>query len=263
MKSLSRPLHEPAARRAQRARCSGLALGVTFTVCFVTGLYSHFAQHPPAWFLLPARPAGLYRVTQGLHVATGIASIPLLFAKFWTVYPKLFSGRRSRSFATRSSASRSFPLIAGALFLLFTGLANINLWYPWKFNFPIAHYWAAWTTIGALIVHIGAKWAITRRRRSSGERAASPRRPRADDSNAGSSSATVFGTERARHAVHGRPDRASPLRKLALLAPRRPDTGPQGFPVNRTARAAGCRIGRAVARLPAGRVGAGPRHRSA
>src|SRR4029079_8995420 len=30
-----------------------------------------------------------------------------------------------------------------------------------------------------------------------------------------------------------------PLRKLALLAPRRPDIGPQGFPVNRTAHAAG------------------------
>ena len=30
-----------------------------------------------------------------------------------------------------------------------------------------------------------------------------------------------------------------PLRKLALLAPRRPDTGPQGFPVNRSAVAAG------------------------
>jgi len=30
-----------------------------------------------------------------------------------------------------------------------------------------------------------------------------------------------------------------PLRKLALLAPRRPDVGPQGFPVNRTAAAAG------------------------
>jgi DMSO/TMAO reductase YedYZ molybdopterin-dependent catalytic subunit len=30
-----------------------------------------------------------------------------------------------------------------------------------------------------------------------------------------------------------------PLARLALLAPRRPDTGPQGFPVNRTAAAAG------------------------
>ena len=31
----------------------------------------------------------------------------------------------------------------------------------------------------------------------------------------------------------------APLRRLALLAPRRPDVGPQGFPVNRTARTAG------------------------
>ncbi|HEY8202309.1 MAG TPA: molybdopterin-binding protein, partial [Actinomycetota bacterium] len=66
----------------------GVSLGVTFTVCFVTGLLSHVIQHPPSWFLWPSRPAGLYRVTQGIHVATGIASIPLLLAKLWTVYPR-------------------------------------------------------------------------------------------------------------------------------------------------------------------------------
>ena len=33
----------------------------------------------------------LYRVTQGVHVATGLASIPLLLAKLWAVYPKLFT----------------------------------------------------------------------------------------------------------------------------------------------------------------------------
>ena len=48
------------------------------------------------------------------------------------------------------------------IFLLFTGLANINLWYPWPFNFRTSHYWVAWITIGALVVHIGAKFAITR-----------------------------------------------------------------------------------------------------
>jgi DMSO/TMAO reductase YedYZ molybdopterin-dependent catalytic subunit len=31
----------------------------------------------------------------------------------------------------------------------------------------------------------------------------------------------------------------APLRRLALLAPRRPDVGPQGLPINRTAAAAG------------------------
>src|SRR5690242_9967854 len=45
----------------------GLALAVTFTTCFLTGLISHLIQHPPAWFWWPSRPAGLYRVTQGLH----------------------------------------------------------------------------------------------------------------------------------------------------------------------------------------------------
>jgi hypothetical protein len=59
----------------------GLGLGLTFGTCFVTGLWSHLAQDPPSWFTYPARPAGLYRVTQGLHVASGTAAIPLLLAK--------------------------------------------------------------------------------------------------------------------------------------------------------------------------------------
>ncbi len=58
----------------------GIALGVSFTICFATGLLSHLIQYPPAWFGWPARPAGAYRVTQGLHVATGMATIPLLIA---------------------------------------------------------------------------------------------------------------------------------------------------------------------------------------
>ena len=45
----------------------GLWLGVTFSVCMVTGLVSHVAQHPPGWLApLPSRPVQLYRVNQGL-----------------------------------------------------------------------------------------------------------------------------------------------------------------------------------------------------
>ena len=80
------PLHSE-----RTAAVLGIALGVTFSVCFLTGLWSHLVQHPPEWFSRPPRPAGLYRVSQGVHVATGLASIPLLFAKLWTVYPKLFT----------------------------------------------------------------------------------------------------------------------------------------------------------------------------
>src|SRR5215211_1737439 len=61
----------------------GLWLGVAFGVCFVTGLLSHAIQNPPGWFDWPSRPVHLYQVTQGLHVATGYACVPLLLAKFW------------------------------------------------------------------------------------------------------------------------------------------------------------------------------------
>ncbi|HEY3673966.1 MAG TPA: molybdopterin-dependent oxidoreductase [Acidimicrobiia bacterium] len=227
-------LHEP-----RTAAWLGIALGVSFTVCFATGLWSHLQQNPPSWFDPIARPAGLYRVTQGLHVATGIASIPLLLAKLWVVYPKLFQRPVVTSAASVLEKVSIVPLVGGGIFMLFTGLANINLWYPWPFNFRTSHYWVAWITIGALVVHIGAKVTITRSARSR--------------SSATADVATADGT--------GSPDRrtflalvagaagaltlvtlgqtVSPLRKIALLAPRRPDTGPQGFPVNRSAIAAG------------------------
>jgi DMSO/TMAO reductase YedYZ molybdopterin-dependent catalytic subunit len=227
-------LHEP-----RTAAWLGIALGVSFTVCFATGLWSHLQQNPPSWFDPIARPAGLYRVTQGLHVATGIASIPLLLAKLWVVYPKLFQRPVVTSAASVLEKVSIVPLVGGGIFMLFTGLANINLWYPWPFNFRTSHYWVAWITIGALVVHIGAKVTITRSALSR--------------SSATADVATADGT--------GSPDRrtflalvagaagaltlvtlgqtVSPLRKIALLAPRRPDTGPQGFPVNRSAIAAG------------------------
>jgi DMSO/TMAO reductase YedYZ molybdopterin-dependent catalytic subunit len=210
----------------------GLALGVAFTICFATGVWSHFAQHPPSWFVRQPRPAGLYRVTQGVHVATGLASIPLLLAKLWVVYPKLFAWPPFDSIATLLERLALLPLVGGSLFLLFTGLGNINLWYPWPFNFPIAHYWAAWITIGALIVHIGAKAAATRRavRRTERPDPDGPdRRAFLGTVVAGAAVVTLFTVG----------ETVGPLRRLALLAPRRPDVGPQGFPVNRTAATAG------------------------
>lgn len=61
------------------------------TVCMATGLISHLVQHPQPWFWWPTRPVGLYRITQGLHVISGIAAIPLLVVKLWSVWPKLFA----------------------------------------------------------------------------------------------------------------------------------------------------------------------------
>jgi DMSO/TMAO reductase YedYZ molybdopterin-dependent catalytic subunit len=224
----------------------GIALGVSFSICFVTGLYSHLAQHPTSWFELPARPAGLYRVTQGLHVATGIATIPILLAKLWVIYPKLFRWPPFTNVANVIERISLFPLIAGGLFMLGSGLANINLWYPWKFSFAVTHYWVAWITMGALVVHVGAKRLITVRalrpsnptERLVDGRAAAAAEPTAVLADRRGFLAGVFATSGLLTLVTvGQTFR--PLARLALLSPRRSDVGPQGFPVNRTARTAG------------------------
>jgi len=137
----------------------GTALGVAFTVCLLTGLYSHLLQNQPDWLTIPSRPAGLYRVTQGLHVTTGIASVPLLLAKLWVVYPKLWVWPPARDLGHAVQRGSLFLLVGGALFELFTGLANVAQWYPFGFAFTQTHYWIGWITIGALLLHIGAHGA--------------------------------------------------------------------------------------------------------
>lgn len=227
---------EDDARRGERvAAILGLALGMSFTVCFATGVYSHLAQHPPGWFTLSARPAGLYRVTQGLHVATGIAAIPLLLAKLWSVYPKLFQRPPVRSIPHALERLSLLPLVGGSLFLLFSGVANIELWYPLPFFFPTAHYWVAWLTIGALVVHIGAKLPAVRRSLSPAGIDDDPPAVRNDrrrfllSVGAASGILTVLTVGQT----------VRPLRRLGLLAPRDPDVGTQGFPVNNAAIEAG------------------------
>ena len=68
----------------------GLWLGVAFGTCFVTGLISHYAQLPSQPLQFPTSPSWGYRLTQGLHVTSGIAAIPLLLVKLWSVLPLLF-----------------------------------------------------------------------------------------------------------------------------------------------------------------------------
>ena len=225
-------LHSP-----RTAALLGIALGTAFTICFLTGVLSHFIQQPPAWFMWPSRPAGLYRVTQGLHVATGIISIPLLLGKLWTVYPRLWQWPPVENLTHLFERLSLFPLVAGSVFLLFSGIANISLWYPWRFFFPAGHYWASWVTIGALIVHIGAKASIVRRELT--------RRDPANLQATTSGALTRRGFLGVIAATAGVltlttvGQTLSPLNRLAVLAPRRPDVGPQGFPVNKSAFSAG------------------------
>ena len=219
----------------------GIALGVAFATCFATGLLSHLIQHPTGWFSWPARPAGLYRVTQGVHVATGLASIPLLVAKLWTVAPRFWATPPVRSVAHAVERLMLLPLVGGAAFLLVSGTFNTFQYYPWEFFFTKAHYWVAWITIGGLVGHIGAKaaltWSVVRSRDGepgapAGElvgRASRPDRRRFLGGVAAASGAITLATVG---------QTVGPLRRISLLAPRDPGVGPQGIPVNKTAHSA-------------------------
>jgi len=226
------PLHD---RRA--AAWLGLSLGIAFTVCFLTGLLSHLIQRPPGWFAWPARPAGLYRITQGLHVATGIAAVPLLLAKLWVVYPSFWSWPPVRTVTHAVERISLVPLVGGSLFMLFSGVANIARWYPWHFNFPATHYWVAWITIGGLVAHIGAKLPVTadviRRRRSGDATVEAHEHLDGGLTRRGLLGAAFAASGLLTLVTLGQTVR--PLDRLGLLAPRRPKTGPQGLPVNKTA----------------------------
>jgi DMSO/TMAO reductase YedYZ molybdopterin-dependent catalytic subunit len=141
----------------------GVWLGISFTTAFVTGLVSHFMQHPPGWLQWPSHPVDLYRVTQGLHVITGFATIPLLLAKLWTVYPKLWQWPPFRTIGHAISRAMVFLLVGGAIFELATGLFNVAYWYPFPFFFTVAHYWTAYIVFGALLIHIANEAATVRR----------------------------------------------------------------------------------------------------
>ncbi|WP_109003963.1 molybdopterin-dependent oxidoreductase [Streptomyces rishiriensis] len=244
-------LHDP-----RTATSIGRWLGVAFAVCFVTGLISHFMQHPPGWLAddIPSRPVWGYRLTQGLHVASGIAAIPLLLAKLWTVYPRLFAWPPLRSVKHALERLSVGVLVAGAVFELATGLLNTAQWYPWPFSFVPVHYAVAWIVFGALALHvavkapeIGAHWS----RRSPGTLAL----PVEDGPDRRSLLAAV-GAAVGAVTLTTVGQSFTPLKDFLLFAPRDPDKGPQSLPVNRTAAAAGVgRIADEAYRL----VVAGPR----
>jgi DMSO/TMAO reductase YedYZ molybdopterin-dependent catalytic subunit len=226
-------LHDP-----RLAAWLGVALGVTFTTCFATGLLSHLIQNPPGWFTWPSRPAGFYRITQGVHVATGLASIPVLIAKLWVVAPRFWARPAVRSPAHAVERAMLLPLVGGGVFLLVTGTLNTFRWYPWEFFFTRAHYWAAWITVGGILAHVSAKAAVTGQVLRGGHGRDGELTGRADPGErrwflGGVAAAAVAITV----ATVGQTLR--PFRALSVLAPRDPAVGPQGLPVNKTADAAG------------------------
>ena len=221
----------------------GVALGASFTVCFLTGLLSHYAQLPSQPVPFPTSPAWGYRVTQGLHVLTGTAAVPLLLVKLWTVFPRLFlrPPRPSRQLLTDLAERASIAvLVASALFLLASGLVNMTGWYPWAFSFRTTHYAVAWVAIGALAVHVAVKLPVVREALRADIDDTALDRPTATEPGA----VTRRGLVRTTWLAGGVAVLATAgnsvgwLRGLSVLSVRSGE-GPQGLPVNKSARAAG------------------------
>lgn len=234
----------------------GRWLGIAFTVCFLTGLFSHLLQDPPAWMPFLTRPVWLYVATQGIHVTTGIASIPLLAAKLWSVFPELLRWPPLKSVMHGMERASIALFVAASLVEVTIGLLNTFQWYPWPFSFKDVHYWLAWVIIGSLALHIAIKLPLIRAhwsRRSDASAIA------ADAAGALTAGTTVPATVKpeARSGWNRRGFLAAIaagtgvvvlttagqsfawLSGLNLFAPRRMDTGPQGVPINRTAAQAG------------------------
>ena len=150
----------------------GLVLLIGIPIVAITGLLSYIAYQPQLGhnaagtgvdrlgldlFAWPTQPAWLYAFTQGVHVSVGLGLVPVLMAKLWSVLPRLFEWPSVRSPAHAFERLSLIVLVGSAGFEFVTGIINIQLWYPFAFYFPAAHYYGAWVFVAAFAAHAALK----------------------------------------------------------------------------------------------------------
>ena len=152
----------------------GTALLVLVSIVIVTGFLSHVAYQPdlrgnaivpagadlPFNFGWPTGPTWLYAVTQGLHVNVGLAAVPLLLAKLWSVMPRLFAWPPITSPAQGVERLSIALLVASTVFQFVTGIMNAQYWYAFGFNFVLAHYYGAIVFTASLALHVIVKTPV-------------------------------------------------------------------------------------------------------
>ncbi|MFM9371374.1 molybdopterin-dependent oxidoreductase [Streptomyces sp. Da 82-17] len=256
-------------RGARFTSVLGLVLLAGMPVLFVTGLLSYAAYNPDLspvndqtpgkgllgfyLFAWPTDPHWLYRLTQGVHVTLGLALVPVLLAKLWSVVPRLFALPPVRSLAHAAERLSLLLLVGGALFEFVTGVLNVQLDYAFPGSFYPLHLYGAWVFFAAFLAHVALKApAAVRNVRAmragraedagdAGDELVSPRPDPPTVSRRGAlwlvggGSAVLFGTSAGR-SFDG------PLRQTAVLSPHggpEPGEGPNGFQINKTAAYAG------------------------
>ena len=142
-------------------------------VLAVTGLLSYAAYDPllpgndqtPGAGLLhfylfswPTDPSWLYRVDQGVHITLGLALLPVVLAKLWSVLPRLFAWPPVRSLAQILERVSLIMLVGGVLFEFATGILNIQNYYVFPFSFYTAHLYGAWVFIAGFVIHVALKF---------------------------------------------------------------------------------------------------------
>lgn len=149
----------------------GAVLLVALPVVALTGLLSYLAYAPqlgqaipgnvgwlrPPPLEWPTSPSWAYQLNQGTHVVLGMAVIPLVLAKLWSVTPKLFAWPPVRSIAHALERLSLLLLVGSILFELVTGVLNIQYDYLFGFSFYVAHYYGAWVFIAAFVAHVCLK----------------------------------------------------------------------------------------------------------
>lgn len=247
----------------------GVILLAGLTLLFVTGLLSYAAYNPDlaavndktpdkGWlgfylFAWPTGPVWLYRLNQGLHVTVGIALVPVLLAKLWSVIPKLFRLPPVRSVAHALERISLLLLVGGALFEFVTGLFNIQLEYLFPGSFYPLHFYGGWVFFAAFLAHTVLKLPKAVRALRGGVLSEEVPRTDQDDELAAPDPAPATISRRGALAVVGAGSLLmlatsagrsfdGPLRATALLTPRggaEPGPGPNGFQINKTAAYAG------------------------
>jgi DMSO/TMAO reductase YedYZ molybdopterin-dependent catalytic subunit len=234
----------------------GLTLLAGLPVVILTGLLSQAAYEPElgrndfvgapspfdlSWVGWPTSPPWLYALNQGAHVTIGIALVPIVLAKLWSVIPKLFEWPPVRSPAHGLERLSLALLVGGILFQLVTGIFNIQLYYPWHFSFLQAHYWGAWVFTGAFAVHVALKLPTAVRSVRTREEVMSAVAPAEPTISRRGLLALVGSGSAALLLMTAGQSIGGPLRRLALLAPHGRDLGdgPNDFQINKTAAAVG------------------------